>query len=164
VPEEEAGFIRVGTHAVVTAHGADAAPIAARVVRYTDSLDLSTRTMLTEIDLDNAQHKLYPRMYTTVTLDLVRHPDAIQLPAAAVEGIGAKDGFVFVVHQDLLIKQPVSLGITDGRMVEITSGLSGNESVVATISPALNQGEKISPVQTTTARSGSSAAELASSQ
>jgi multidrug efflux pump subunit AcrA (membrane-fusion protein) len=93
VPEEEAGFIRVGMHAVVTAHSSDAEPIEARVARYANSLDLSTRTMLTEIDLDNAQHKLYPRMYTTVTLDLVWHPDAIQLPAAAVEGIGAKDGF-----------------------------------------------------------------------
>jgi membrane fusion protein, multidrug efflux system len=164
VPEEEAGLIRNGTHAVVTAHGSEAEPIEARVTRYANSLDLSTRTMLTEIDLDNAQHKLYPRMYTTVTLDLVRHPDAIQLPAAAVEGIGTKDGFVFVVHQDSLIKQPVSLGITDGRMVEITSGLSGNESVVATISPALNQGEKVNPVQTTTAQAGSSAPELASGQ
>ena len=37
--------------------------------------------MLTEIDLDNTQRRVYPRMYTTVTLDLVRHPDAIQLPA-----------------------------------------------------------------------------------
>lgn len=162
VPEEEAGFIRIGTHAVVTAHGPDAEPIQARVVRYTNSLDLSTRTMLTEIDLDNAQHKLYPRMYTTVTLDLVRHPDAIQLPAAAVEGIGAKDGFVFIVHDDSLIKQPVSLGITDGRMVEITSGLSGAESIVATVSPALNQGERINPIQTTTADARTSAPEIAS--
>jgi hypothetical protein len=58
VPEEEAGFIRVGTHAVVTAHSSDAEPIEARVARYANSLDLSTRTMLTEIDLNNAQHKL----------------------------------------------------------------------------------------------------------
>ena len=84
-------------------------------------------------------------MYTTVTLDLVRHPDAIQLPAAAVEGVGGKNGYVFVVDDDSLIKKPVSLGITDGRYVEITSGLNGNESVVATISPALNQGEQIQP-------------------
>ena len=164
VPEEEAGLVRIGTHAVVTAHGLQAVPIQAKVVRYANSLDLATRTMLTEIDLDNPQRQLYPRMYTTVTLDLVRHPDAIQLPAAAVEGIGAKDGFVFIVHDDSLVKQPVSLGITDGRYVEITSGLNGNESVVATISPALNQGEKINPIQTTTARSSSKPPELASDQ
>jgi membrane fusion protein (multidrug efflux system) len=164
VPEEEAGLVRIGTHAVVTAHGLQAVPIQAKVVRYANSLDLATRTMLTEIDLDNPQRQLYPRMYTTVTLDLVRHPDAIQLPAAAVEGIGAKDGFVFIVHDDSLVKQPVSLGITDGRYVEMTSGLNGNESVVATISPALNQGEKINPIQTTTARSSSKPPELASDQ
>jgi membrane fusion protein, multidrug efflux system len=164
VPEEEAGLVRIGTHAVVTAHGIQAVPIQAKVVRYANSLDLATRTMLTEIDLDNPQRQLYPRMYTTVTLDLVRHPDAIQLPAAAVEGLGEKDGFVFVVHNDSLIKRPVSLGITDGRYVEITSGLNGNESVVATISPALNQGERINPIQTTTARSSSNPPEIASDQ
>ncbi|HVN26880.1 MAG TPA: efflux RND transporter periplasmic adaptor subunit [Candidatus Binataceae bacterium] len=162
VPEEEAGFIRAGTHATVATRGADTQPIRANVVRYTNSLDLATRTMLTEIDLDNPQHKLYPRMYTTVTLDLVRHPDAIQLPAAAVEGVGAKQGYVFIVHDDALIKRPVSLGITDGRYVEITSGLSGNESIVATMSPALNQGERINPIRTSTADAGNSASELAS--
>ncbi len=164
VPEEEAGLIRIGTRALVTAHGVEGPPIQAGVVRYANSLDLATRTMLTEIDLDNSQRRIYPRMYTTVTLDLVRHPDAIQLPAAAVEGVGEKDGFVFIVHHDSLIKQPVSLGITDGRYVEITSGLNGNESVVATISPALNQGEKINPIQTTTARTSNNPPELASDQ
>jgi multidrug efflux pump subunit AcrA (membrane-fusion protein) len=163
VPEEEASLIQLGTHAVVTIHGVQG-EIKARVTRYATSLDLATRTMLTEIDLQNAQHRLYPRMYTTVTLDLVRHPDAIQLPAAAVEGIGGKDGFVFVVHDDTLIKRPVSLGITDGRYVEITSGLNGNESVVATISPALNQGEKINPVHTAPAHASTNPPEIASDQ
>ncbi|HLX38483.1 MAG TPA: hypothetical protein VKR29_11810, partial [Candidatus Binataceae bacterium] len=135
--------------------------IQARVVRFANSLDLATRTMLTEIDLDNAQHKLYPRMYTTVMLDLVRHPDAIQLPASAVDGIGAKSGFVYVVDGDALTKRPVSLGITDGRLVEITSGLTGNESVVATISPAFSAGERIKPVWLT-ARASDPASVLAS--
>ncbi len=164
VPEEEAGLIRVGTRALVTAHGVEGSPIQASVVRYANSLDLATRTMLTEIDLDNTQRRVYPRMYTTVTLYLVRHPDAIQLPTAAVEGVGGKDGFVFIVHDDSLIKRPVSLGITDGRYVEITSGLNGNESVVATISPALNQGERINPIHTTMAQSSTNPPEIASGQ
>jgi hypothetical protein len=63
-----------------------------------------------------------------------------------------------------LIKRPVSLGITDGRYVEITSGLNGNESVVATISPALNQGEKINPVHTAPAHASTNPPEIASDQ
>jgi multidrug efflux pump subunit AcrA (membrane-fusion protein) len=161
VPEEEASLIQLGTHVVLSVHGIQG-EIKARVTRYATALDLSTRTMLTEIDLQNAQHQLYPRMYTTVTLDLVRHPDAIQLPAAAVGGIGEKKGYVFIVHDDSLIKKPVSLGITDGRYVEITSGLNGNESVVATISPSLNQGERVHPIQTTTAEAATSTPEIAS--
>lgn len=163
VPEEEASLIRIGTRALVTPQGSQSTPIQASVTRYANSMDLATRTMLTEIDLDNVQRRVYPRMYTTVTLDLVRHPDAVQLPAAAVEGVGAKDGFVYVVHNDSLIKRPVSLGITDGRYVEITSGLNGDESVVAVISPALNQGERINPIRSTIAQS-TNPPEIASGQ
>jgi hypothetical protein len=63
-----------------------------------------------------------------------------------------------------LVKQPVSLGITDGRYVEITAGLNGNESVVATISPALNQDERVNPVQATMVRSSTKTPEIASDQ
>ena len=162
VPEEEAALVKIGTHAMVTAHDGQGGAISAKVVRFTTSLDLATRTMLTEIDLPNAEHRLYPRMYTTVRLDLVRHPNAIQLPTAAVEGVGGNDGYVFVVDHGELMKRPVALGITDGRDVEITSGLKGDELVVATISPTLNPGEQINPVEVATTQPSSTSPELAS--
>ncbi len=110
------------------------------VTRYANSLDLATRTMMTEIDIDNRSHRLYPRMYAHVTLDLVRHPDAIRLPVGALGGSGA-DSFVLAVKDGRLVKAPVATGINDGpRYVEITSGLSGNELVVANLNPALTDG------------------------
>jgi hypothetical protein len=44
-----------------------------------------------------------------------RGPAARSEAASISERIGGKDGFVFVVQDDSLIKKPVSLGITDGR-------------------------------------------------
>ena len=98
--------------------------------------------MMTEIDIDNHSRRLYPRMYAHVTLDLVRHPDAIRLPVGALGGSG-KDTFVLVVKDGRLERIPVSTGINDGHYVEITSGLRGSELVVANPSPTLTAGESV---------------------
>jgi multidrug efflux pump subunit AcrA (membrane-fusion protein) len=98
--------------------------------------------MMTEIDIDNPAHQLYPRMYASVTVDLVRHPDAIRLPVSAVGALD-QSPFVFIVSNGRLIRKPVSVGINDAHYVEITSGLSGNELVVAAIRPTLQNGELV---------------------
>lgn len=147
VPEREIGFIREGTPAVLTSRALPGRKLRASVSRFASSLDLATRTMLTEIDLDNADRHLYPRMYVDVTLALETHPNAIELPVQSVEGAEAGTGFVYVVRRGRLVKVPVFLGITDGHYVEITKGLSGSEMVVRSISPGLAQGEEVDPVK-----------------
>jgi multidrug efflux pump subunit AcrA (membrane-fusion protein) len=81
-------------------------------------------------------------MYAHVTLDLVRHPDALRLPVRAVGALGASP-FVFVVTGGRLFKKPVSTGINDGQYVEITSGLTGDELVVSAMRPTLRSGEAV---------------------
>ena len=41
------------------------------------------------------------------------------------------------------MKNPVSIGINDGRYVEITSGLTGAELVVSAVRPTLSSGEEV---------------------
>src|SRR5579884_2150920 len=112
------------------------------VARYASSLDLATRTMMTEIDIDNPSHQLYPRMYAHVILDLVRHPDVLRLPVNAIGELG-KSPFVFLVSDGHLVRRPVSVGINDGHYVEITSGLTGQELVVSAMRPTLQTGEAV---------------------
>jgi multidrug efflux pump subunit AcrA (membrane-fusion protein) len=131
------------------------------VSRFAHSLDLSTRTMLTEIDLDNRTHRLYPRMYASVTLELIRHPRAIQLPSTAVE-LSGETHFVYAVRDESLVQVPVSIGFSDGHYTEIASGLTGQELIVSNISPALNNGEKVKAIVLGDARSRARDGEVAS--
>jgi multidrug efflux pump subunit AcrA (membrane-fusion protein) len=112
------------------------------VVRFATSLDLATRTMLTEIDLDNPGRVLYPRSYAHVTLDLVRHPDALSIPSAAVQGDG-DSAHVLVAKEGRLAEVPISTGINDGGRIEVKSGLTNDSLVVGTYSNALSPGEKV---------------------
>jgi membrane fusion protein (multidrug efflux system) len=142
VPEESYPYIRRGTRAILHFNEFPDRVFEGSVVRYATSLDLATRTMLTEVDIDNPDHLVYPRSYAHVTLDLVRHPDAMSIPAAAIQGIGKK-ARVLVVNHGRISGVPVSTGIDNGNQVEITSGLNDGSLVVGTYSNALSPGEKV---------------------
>ncbi len=142
VPEQVVALIRRGTPATLRFEEFPGRSFSGVVARYANSLDLATRTMMTEIDIDNPSHQLYPRMYAHVTLDLVRHPDAMRLPIGSIGELG-KSPYVYVVADGHLVKKPVAIGINDGRYAEITSGLSGDELVVSAVRPTLRAGEAV---------------------
>jgi len=141
VPEGSCPLIRRGTPAVLHFDELPHCEFTGAVTRYANSLDLATRTMLTEIDIDNPGGVLYPRMYAHVTLELARHPDALRLPIGAVHTGETEE--VFVVESGHLARVPVSTGIDNGHYLEITSGLKGGELVVSFYSNSLRDGESV---------------------
>jgi membrane fusion protein (multidrug efflux system) len=145
VPEASYPFIRRGTGAELRFDEFPGRTFKGVVARYATALDLATRTMLTEVDINNPGHILYPRSYAHVTLDLVRHPGVLIIPVAAVNGIG-KSPEVLTVQHGRLAEVPVTTGINNGNDIEITSGLSADAAVVATFSSALNPGQNVNYV------------------
>jgi membrane fusion protein (multidrug efflux system) len=145
VPENEASDIHEGIPATLILKEFPGRQFTGTIARFTRSLDLSTRTMLTEVDLDNSKHELYPGMYADVRLDLVRHPDVLQLPSTAI-GTSESENFVYVVRDNHLVKASVRLGIGTEGWVELTTGVSGTEHVVKNLSPALSDGELVQPL------------------
>lgn len=153
VPENSCPLVRRGTPAQLRFNEFPGRVFNGQVARYATSLDLATRTMLTEIDIENPNRLIYPRMYAHVTLDLIRHPDALRLPTSAVSGAG-DSAHVLVVRDGRLQEVPVSTGINNGAQVEITSGLKSDEMVVKTFSNALVAGEKVRLATPTVAAGG----------
>ncbi len=143
VPEREAAFVKVGQPATIRLRSFPGRTFPATVTRFASSLDLATRTMLTELDIENPDHRLYPRMYADVTLVLQQHPNAIEVPRGAVYDIGQPGAWLYTVDGGRLRKVAVTTGISDGTNVEITSGLSGNETVVSNRNSGLMEGEAV---------------------
>ena len=142
VPEASYPFIHVGTPASLHFDEFPDRVFTGTVARYASSLDLATRTMLTEIDIDNPKRLVYPRSYAHVSIVLVRHPDALSLPASAIQGSG-DSARVLVVKEGRLIEVPVKTGINDGAYIEVTSGLSPGSMVVATYNNTLTPGQPV---------------------
>ncbi len=151
-PEQESYFVHPGTPARIVLRAMPQQPIYANVTRIQTALDLATRTMLTEIDIKNPEHKYYPRMYADVTLELDRHPHAIQLPIKSVGGLAGTLGvtvtnaYVQVVENNRIRRVPVKTGYSDGRMIEITSGLRDDQMVAYPLDESLADGTVVKPV------------------
>jgi membrane fusion protein, multidrug efflux system len=142
VPEASYPFIHVGTPASLHFDEFPDRVFNGTVARYASSLDLATRTMLTEVDIDNPKRLVYPRSYAHVTIELVRHPDALSVSASAIEGSG-ESARLLVVNGGRLVEVPVKTGINNGAYVEVTSGLSPQSLVVATYSNNLTPGQQV---------------------
>lgn len=145
VPEGVIGEINHGTHARITVQDFPNQVFHGTVTRFATSLDLSTRTMQTEVDIKNPEHELYPGMYANVTLQLERHQNALKVRDSAV-GTGPEGSYLFVVREGVISRVAVTTGIRDGRYVEVTGGLKGGEQIVAALDPGLSEGEVVRPV------------------
>jgi membrane fusion protein, multidrug efflux system len=142
VPESSYPYIRVGTPTTIRFDEFPGRVFDGKVARYASSLDLATRTMLTEVDIDNPNRLVYPRSYAHVNIDLVHHPDALSVPVGALGG--SPDSPEVQVIRDQKVEQvPVRTGINNGNYVEITSGLSPDSLVVATYNSGFTSGEQV---------------------
>ncbi len=89
VPEGYAPAIHVGLKAPIEVQEYQGAPLFAEVTRTADSIDANTRTMLTELQIDNSAGKLISGMYVVVTFPPapgVQAPLVITGDAIAIRG------------------------------------------------------------------------------
>jgi RND family efflux transporter MFP subunit len=145
VPQEDSPWVVPGkTKATVSVTGLDGQSFTGTVTRSTLALDPSTRSLLVEIDLPNRYHLLRPGTFVEVSLGLREIPNALVLPPQAVIS-GPTGTSVFIIQAGHAKSVPVQTGISDGRWMEITSGLSGDDDVVVVGKRKLVEGSPVTP-------------------
>lgn len=138
VPQEDAAFVKKGTHATI-AFTDVGKKVEATVTRSTVALDPGSRTMLAEIDVPNPGHAMSPGMFAEATLTLRQHKNALVVPPAALVSENSSKA-VFVVAGNVARKVLVTTDIDDGVWVEVTEGLTGSEDVVVVGKASLTDG------------------------
>ena len=115
------------------------------VARVSDQLDLSTRTMHTEIDVPNPGLEIVPGMYAEASLVLKERSDVLSVPVQAIERQGTGTS-VFVVNKENQVQeQQVQLGIETSDQAEVISGLNENDLVVVGNRSQLRPGMTVRP-------------------
>lgn len=114
------------------------------ISRFTDQVDESTRTMMTEIDVTNQNLELVPGMYATVVLQVNRQARALAVPTEAV--VSDKNPQVYVVNPDNQLEvRTVKLGLETPDKYEILDGLHEGELVVIGNHSEVHAGQKVQP-------------------
>lgn len=129
VLEKDVPQITKGSGAKITVDAFPGKEYEGTISRFSQAIDLSTRTMAIEVGIPNKDHNLKPGMFATVTLTISEHPNAVTVPMQAIlnDNNGA---FVFVLQDNVARKIPVQVGIEQNTRIEILSGLKGSESVI----------------------------------
>jgi RND family efflux transporter MFP subunit len=147
VPETYAASVRVGMPAEVTLNTYGAKPITGTVARTADALDPSTRTLRTEIDVDNDGQQLVPGVYANVKLQVATATRNYVVPANVLlfraEGLRV----ALIDGQQRVHLQPVTLGRDFGSTVEITDGLNDSDRVVLSPPDSLYEGQQVHIVE-----------------
>jgi RND family efflux transporter MFP subunit len=142
VPEVYASAVRSGDRIVVTSDAAPNQKFTGTIVRNSDSIDISNRTLNVEVDVLNSDHKLLPGQYAFVHLPIPPSNSSMTLPSNTLlfraEGLR-----VGVVRHGRVELTPVEIGHDYGAKVEITAGLTPQDQVILNPSDSLAQGEPV---------------------
>lgn len=143
VPEASVPMVHVGTPCTVVV-GATGQTIDAKVTRQADRVDSATRTMMTEVDIDNANGRIVPGMYASATLTLQQKKNVLALPVQAVSQDDQPTVWI-VDAAGMIEERPVQLGLRTEDRVEIAGGLKEGDRVIFGRRGAFAIGMKVSP-------------------
>ncbi len=144
VPESVVPRVRLGSPVAVRVPSLNRT-FTGTVARFTDEVQLDTRTMDTEVDVDNPRLQLMPGMYAYATLSLDRRPGALAIPVQAVPGGAAASTVLVVNSQQQIEERPVKLGMETPSMVEVLGGLEENDLVIVGNRSQFKPGEPVEP-------------------
>ena len=137
VPEADAGFVATNSPAKIKVPSLSKS-FEGKVTRTAWTLQTSSRTLRTEIDVPNPNGQLRPGMYATAEIEVARRIGKLSLPKSAILTEGAESFCLSISSKNTLEKLPIKTGIVAGPDVEIISGLTGDESVIGANLAAYN--------------------------
>lgn len=122
------------------------------LVRTAGAIDTASRTLLTEVDVDNASGELRPGAYAEVHLMIPEGSRSLILPVSTLmfRSEGLRVGVVRDGNKAELV--PVILGKDYGNEVEVVSGLDKNNRVIANPPDSLASGATVQVVKSSEVR------------
>lgn len=144
VVERDIPLVQVGQKAELRAEAYPDHVFEGTVTRIVQALNRATRTMTVEVDLPNGDRRLKGGMFARVEVLVGTHRQALQIPIDAVSRL-EETQYVYVVRDGKARRVEVEVGARSRNRIEITKGLTGNESVIVSGKDLVHDGR---PVQT----------------
>lgn len=142
VPEDQSAAIHTGESYGLTFAEHPGKSYTAKLVRTTDAIDPTSRTLLVELDLDNKNGELLPGSLAQVHFKVTRSNPTLIVPISAL--IFRREGTqVATLNGTTAHLNPVVIGEDDGQSVQIVTGLKADDRVIQDPPDSLIEGEEV---------------------
>ncbi len=143
VPQAYAPTMKVGTKAAVTLQEFPGQKFMGTVVRTADAIDMTTRTLNTEVDVPNKDGKLLPGSFGQVHFTVANPVERITIPVNAML-FRAEGPQVAVVGSDGKVQlRSITIGRDFGATLEILGGLQATDHIIINPSDSLEAGQQV---------------------
>jgi RND family efflux transporter MFP subunit len=157
VPQEAFFGLRDGNAAEVTVPELPGRVFHGTVARNANALQQQTRTLLTEVDVDNADGTLTAGLYGVVHLKEPRPQPVVLVPSEAV--IFDKDGLSAAVYENGEARlRHLDLEADDGARVEVRAGLKPGDQLILNPPIGLSDGMRVATTSKATGVAAAGAA------
>jgi RND family efflux transporter MFP subunit len=153
VPQSAADDLLTGdARASITVGGDASRHYEGKVSRTSRAINQQSRTLRAEVDIPNTDSRLVPGMYVEVSFTL-KNPTGVQVPAAALS-FRPKPQVAIIDDKNMVEFRDVKIGVDDGDVVQIESGLKEGDKIVLNISSQVASGMKVDPHELSLRASG----------
>ena len=146
VPEIDSQAAQNGAKASLTFDEYPGETFQGTIVRNSDSIDLASRTLNVEVDIDNAQGRIKTGAYAFVHLKSSQpaHTSSASLTIPADTLLFRSEGLrVGVVRNGHAALVPITIGRDFGSTVEVVAGLQPTDQVIVNPSDSLTSGNAV---------------------
>jgi RND family efflux transporter MFP subunit len=148
VPEEYSQGIKPGMTADLSLAEFPGRKFQGKLVRTSEDINLTTRTLLIEIDVDNPSGTLLTGSYAEVHLAVPTQASTFLLPVNAL--LFRSEGLrVGIVKDGKVVLTAVTPGHDFGNQIEIVAGLKPDDRVIVNPPDSIVSGQQVQIVQAT---------------
>jgi RND family efflux transporter MFP subunit len=142
VPEDDVRYVHEADQVMVRIDAVNRS-LVGKVVRFTRDVNFDTRTMETEVDVDNKDLSIAPGMYANTMLRLAHVENAVTVPVETLV-IKGNDQVVYALGDNNHVHiRRVQVGIEGSKLAQITSGLQPGERVILGGQEKYQEGEEV---------------------
>ena len=147
IPENDVQFVHLGDRMEVRVD-AIGRSFTGKIARFTRDVNFETRTMETEIDIENRDLSIAPGMYANTQMQLAHVDKVTTIPVEALVLKGDRQT-VYCLDSDNRIRiRTVQVGLRGSKLAEIKSGLEPGDRVVLGGQENYTEGERVAPILT----------------
>ena len=141
LPQDRVSQIKVGDKVDVYQPSAPDKVVEGRIARTAGAIDMQTRTLQVDVEIDNANDALMPGTYVEIAFKMIPGNNLIIPTNTLIFGAGGP--YVATVKDDIVTRKKVTLGIDFGMQVEVRSGLTKEDWLILNPLDSVLDGQRV---------------------